>query len=194
MTQLAADRAAGVQPYLVPPSHTARARAALGAGPLLAPVQTSVVDTDPVTARATARWAIAPYLRKPNYVRTWLEGGFTQGDFADGGSDHLVDSLVVWGSADVVARRVLAHLEAGADHVALQIVTDTPHAFPLTAWRAVAERLPQAWPPLSTVTASGGPQAQDDLAADRDLGRGPTRASASRHSPGAGGVSFDGDA
>ncbi|RPF39308.1 TIGR03620 family F420-dependent LLM class oxidoreductase [Streptomyces sp. TLI_185] len=144
MTQLAADRAAGVQPYLVPPSHTARTRAVLGAEPLLAPVQTSVVDTDPVTARATARRAIGPYLTKANYVRTWLEGGFTQGDLADGGSDRFVDSLVVWGSADVVARRVLAHLEAGADHVALQIVTDAPHTFPITAWRAVAERLPLA--------------------------------------------------
>ncbi|GGU93911.1 LLM class F420-dependent oxidoreductase [Streptomyces albospinus] len=142
MTQLAADRAAGAQPYLVPPSHTARARAALGAGPLLAPVQTSVVDTDPVTARATARRAISPYLTKTNYVRTWLEGGFTRGDLADGGSDRFVDSLVVWGSADVVVRRVLAHLEAGADHVALRIVTDTPRVFPLTAWRAVAEHLP----------------------------------------------------
>ncbi|GAA2484416.1 TIGR03620 family F420-dependent LLM class oxidoreductase [Streptomyces longisporus] len=143
MTQLAADRTAGVQPYLVPPSHTARARAALGAGPLLAPVQTSVVDTDPVTARATARRAIRPYLTKPNYVRTWMEDGFTRDDLADGGSDRFVDSLVVWGSVDVVAQRVAAHLEAGADHVALQIVTDTPHAFPLTAWRAVAERLPR---------------------------------------------------
>ncbi|MEU5302881.1 TIGR03620 family F420-dependent LLM class oxidoreductase [Streptomyces noursei] len=144
MTRLAADRAAGVQPYLVPPSHTARVRAMLGAGPLLAPVLTSVLDTDPVTARATARRTISPYLTKTNYVRTWLEDGFTRGDLADGGSDRFVDSLVVWGSADVVARRVLAHLEAGADHVALQIVTDTPYAFPLTAWRAVAACLPRA--------------------------------------------------
>lgn len=88
--------------------------------------------------------AIAPYLTKPNYVRTWLEDGFAQGDLADGGSDRFVDSLVAWGSADVVARRVLAHLEAGADHVALHIVADTPHTFPLTAWRAVAERLPRS--------------------------------------------------
>ncbi|MEU8549814.1 TIGR03620 family F420-dependent LLM class oxidoreductase [Streptomyces roseoverticillatus] len=160
MTQLAAGRAAGVQPYLVPPSHTARARAVLGPGPLLAPVQTSVVDANPVTARATARRAIAPYLTKPNYVRTWLEGGFTQGDFTDGGSDRFVDSLVVRGSPDVVARRVLAHLEAGANHVALQIITDTPNAFPLSAWRAVAERLPRIWPTLSTASASRGPRVQ----------------------------------
>ncbi|MFF3920714.1 hypothetical protein ACFYZB_46480 [Streptomyces sp. NPDC001852] len=107
-------------------------------------MQTSVVETDPVTARATARRAIGPYLTKPNYVRTWLESGFTQGDLANGGSDRLVDSLVVWGSPATVAQRALAHLEAGADHVALQIVTNTPHAFPLTAWRAVAEHLPHA--------------------------------------------------
>ncbi|POX36236.1 LLM class F420-dependent oxidoreductase [Streptomyces sp. Ru73] len=128
MTQHAADRAAGVQPYLVPPSHTARARAAPGADPLPAPVQTSVVDTAPVTARATARRAIAPCLTKPNDVRTWLASeftrtwpasGFTRNDLADGGSDRFVDSLVVRGSADVVARCVLARLEAGADHIAL---------------------------------------------------------------------------
>ncbi|MFB6571682.1 TIGR03620 family F420-dependent LLM class oxidoreductase [Streptomyces noursei] len=142
MTRLAAARAAGSQPYLVDASYTARARALLGAGPLLAPVQTVVPLTDPVAARAAARTVLAPYLTLPNLTRTWLDSGFAEADLQDGGSDRLVDRLVAWGDTERIATHVTNHLRAGADHVAVHVVTEHPRAFPRAAWRDLASLLP----------------------------------------------------
>lgn len=123
MLELARDRADGVHPYLVPVEHTALAREIIGADKLLVPEQAVVVETDPVRARTLAREHLAYYLELPNYVNNWREFGFTDNDFSDGGSDSLVDALVAWGDAETVAKRVHAHLDAGADHVALQPLT-----------------------------------------------------------------------
>jgi probable F420-dependent oxidoreductase len=121
--KLARDRTAGAHPYLVTPEHTALAREVLGAGPLLAPEQHVVLETDPDAARALARQALRLYLGLPNYTNNWLRLGFTEADIADGGSDRLVDALVAWGSPEQVAKRLNEHLDAGADHVAVQIVS-----------------------------------------------------------------------
>src|SRR5262245_38697277 len=86
MLALAAERAGGAHPYFVPPEHTARARAILGPGPLLAPEQAAVLETDPTAARAIARLHMATYLNLPNYLRNLRSLGFTDADFADGGS------------------------------------------------------------------------------------------------------------
>ncbi|MFI7091825.1 LLM class F420-dependent oxidoreductase [Streptomyces lydicus] len=120
MLELARDRAAGAHPYLVPTDHTARAREILGAGPLLAPEQAVVLETDPAKARAAARAHTRFYLELPNYVGNLRRFGFDDDDFTGGGSDRLVDALVAWGDVDAVRRRVQEHLDAGADHVALQ--------------------------------------------------------------------------
>ncbi len=122
MLELARDRTHGAHPYLVTPAHTARARAILGPGPVLAPEQGVVLETDPGRARTIAREHLAGYLRLPNYTNSWREDGFGDADFADGGSDGLVDALVAWGDADAIAARVGAHHEAGADHVCIQPV------------------------------------------------------------------------
>jgi len=106
----------------VTPAHTARARAILGPGSVLAPEQGVVLEADPDRARAIAREHLAGYLRLPNYTNSWREDGFGDADFADGGSDRLVDALVAWGDADAIAARVGAHHEAGADHVCVQPV------------------------------------------------------------------------
>ncbi|MCS7480832.1 LLM class F420-dependent oxidoreductase [Umezawaea endophytica] len=121
--KLAADRTAGAHPYLVTPEHTATARELLGAGKLLAPEQHVVLETDPVAARALARKSIELYLGLRNYTGNWLRLGYEEADLADGGSDRLVDALVAWGSPEQVAARLRAHLDAGADHVAVQVVT-----------------------------------------------------------------------
>ncbi|MCN9243759.1 TIGR03620 family F420-dependent LLM class oxidoreductase [Streptomyces sp. RY43-2] len=142
MTQLAAARTAGTQPYLVDACYTARARALLGAGPLLAPVQTVVPLTDPVAARAVARTVLAPYLTLPNLNRTWLDSGFTEADLQHGGSDRLVDRLVAWGDTERITAHVTSHLRAGADHVAVHVVTEHPRAFPRAAWHDLASVLP----------------------------------------------------
>ena len=123
MLGLARDRTHGAHPYLTTPRHTARAREVLGAGPVLAPEQGFVLDTDPARARAVAREHLAPYLKLPNYVNSWREEGFEDADVADDGSDRLVDALIAWGDEAAVAARVREHLDAGADHVCVQPVT-----------------------------------------------------------------------
>ncbi|RBQ19292.1 LLM class F420-dependent oxidoreductase [Spongiactinospora rosea] len=123
MLQLARERTAGAHPYFVPVEHTALAREALGPGRLLAPEQAVVLETDPATARATARAHTSVYLGLPNYVNNLRGLGFGDDDFAGGGSDRLVDAIVAWGDAETVATRVRAHLDAGADHVAVQALS-----------------------------------------------------------------------
>jgi hypothetical protein len=80
---------------------------------------------------------MAYYLALDNYRRNLLRVGFAEDDFADGGSDHLVDGIVAWGDVDAVRGRVKAHFDAGADHVCIQAVG----ADPLDELRQVAPAL-----------------------------------------------------
>jgi probable F420-dependent oxidoreductase len=138
---LAADRAAGSHPYLTVPEHTRRARAALGPDRLLVPEQTVVVETDPAAARAIARpFLRTPYLSLRNYVNNLLSLGFTETDVAGGGSDRLVDALVPHGTPAEIGASVLRHVEAGADHVGIQVLA-APGADPMPGYRALAEVL-----------------------------------------------------
>ncbi|WP_344599316.1 LLM class F420-dependent oxidoreductase [Streptomyces glaucus] len=140
--ELTRDRAAGAIPYLVTPEHTAHARGILGEAPLLAPELAVVLETDPARARALAREFLAGYLRLPNYTSNFLRHGFTEADLADGGSDRLVDALFAWGEEDRIRERIEAFHQAGADHVALQVVDDSPRdVLPRAAWRRLAELL-----------------------------------------------------
>jgi probable F420-dependent oxidoreductase len=141
MLALAAEKADGAHTYLVPPEHTARARAALPSGHLLLPEQAVVLDTEPASARATARSHTRFYLGLRNYAANLERLGFGAADLADGGSDRLVDALVAWGDVDDVVRRVREHLDAGADHVAVQVITGDRRSLPLDGWRALAPAL-----------------------------------------------------
>jgi probable F420-dependent oxidoreductase len=141
MLALSASAAAGAHPYFVPVEHTATARSVLGPDALLLPEQMVVLDTDPSTARATARGGMAVYLRAPNYVNNLKRLGFTDDDVADGGSDRLVDAIVAWGDEDAIVRRVRDHLDAGADHVAVQVLQPDLTAVPDQAWRTLAPAL-----------------------------------------------------
>jgi probable F420-dependent oxidoreductase len=125
MLLLARDRAHGAHPYFVPPEHTALARETLGPAPLLAPEQAVVLDTDPTSARATARDFAAVYLQLPNYVNNLRQLGWSEKDVSGGGSDALIDAVVPWGDPDTIAERVAAHHQAGADHVCVQPVAAT---------------------------------------------------------------------
>jgi len=120
--QLAGARTAGALPYLTTPEHTREARRILGGGVLLAPEQMVVLETDTDIARATARDRLGPYLQLSNYAASFQRLGFGADDFAAGGSDRLVDAMVLHGSAVEVAEGLNAHLEAGADHVAIQLL------------------------------------------------------------------------
>jgi probable F420-dependent oxidoreductase len=127
MLELARDRAAGAHPYFVPVEHTARARAALGEGPLLAPEVTVVVEPDADRVRERANRFMKRYLALPNYRNNLLELGYGEDDLApDAPSDRVFDDMVAWGEADAVAARVRAHHEAGADHVCVQALADGP--------------------------------------------------------------------
>ncbi|MFI2635752.1 LLM class F420-dependent oxidoreductase [Streptomyces collinus] len=140
--RLARDRAAGSIPYLVTPEHTAHAREILGEAPLLAPELGVVPETDPARARALAREFLEIYLPLPNYTNNFLRHGFTEDDLSDGGSDRLVDALFAWGDDQAIRTKIDAFFEAGADHVALQVLTGEPRdALPRKAWRDVAALL-----------------------------------------------------
>jgi len=141
MLELARTRTAGTHPYLVTPELTRNARAGVGPDGLVASEQGVVVETDPTRAREIARLHLDRYLGLPNYSNNWKRQGFTDDDLADGGSDRLVDALVVWGDETTIAARVQEHRDAGADHVSIQVLTDDRRAFPADQWRALASAL-----------------------------------------------------
>jgi probable F420-dependent oxidoreductase len=124
MLALARDRADGTHPYFVPPSHTPIAREALGPDRLLIPEQAAVLNTDPEEARRVARDHMQIYLRLPNYVNNLKYLGYTDEDISGGGSDRLVDAIVVWGHETTIANRVRSTSDGGADHVLVQPLGD----------------------------------------------------------------------
>jgi probable F420-dependent oxidoreductase len=131
--QLSAARSAGAHPYLTTPEHTARARELIGPEALLAPEHKVVLTaderlreeyvTDPERAREVGRKALAVYLDLANYVNNWKRLGFDDQDVAKPGSDRLVDAVVAYGTPDQIAARLTEHLDAGADHVPVQVLT-----------------------------------------------------------------------
>ena len=141
MLRLAADRALGAHSYFVPVEHTAAAREILGDEPMLCPEQAVVLSTDPEVARAAARLHMATYLTLPNYTNNLRRLGWGDDDLADGGSDRLVDAIVAWGDETAIVDRVRAHLEAGADHVCVQVLDSSATALPVPQWRTLAPAL-----------------------------------------------------
>ena len=136
MYQMAREHAAGALPVLVTPERTAEARALLGPDSTLAVDQLVVVGTDRQRAREIGRASLAFLSTMPAYQANFRRMGFTDDDVSSL-SDRLVDALVPSGSPDALAAHVRAQREAGADHVALSLVSasDPP---PLEDWRALA--------------------------------------------------------
>jgi probable F420-dependent oxidoreductase len=141
MLQLSAKATAGAHPYFVPPEHTAVARETMGPEAALYPEQMVILDTNPDTARELARKSMAIYLGLPNYTNNLLRLGFEQSDIdggPDGGpSNRLVDAIVVWGTPTQIRTRVQAHLDAGADHVGVQVLAADPETT-AEGWRILA--------------------------------------------------------
>jgi probable F420-dependent oxidoreductase len=142
MLELAATRANGAHPYLTTPEHTRRARELIGDGVVLAPEQMVVLETDPSVARAIGRSAISFYLRAPGYLANLRTLGFDDDDWADpkAPSDRLVDRIVAWGDTAAAVARVGEHHDAGADHVAVQVLCGD-RAIPIEQWRELAAAL-----------------------------------------------------
>src|SRR5271166_1156903 len=120
--RLAAERSAGAHPYLTTPEHTAKAREQVGNSVFLAPEHKVVLTTDTDKARAVARETVDHYLGLSNYVNNWLRLGFTEDDVRKPGSDKLIDAVVAYGRPEAIAQRLNEHLDAGADHVAIQVL------------------------------------------------------------------------
>jgi probable F420-dependent oxidoreductase len=140
MLGLARDRAAGAHPYFVPVEHVASAREMLGVERMMAVELAVVLDRDPASARATARQHTATYVGLPNYTNNLRRFGFTDDDFADRGSDRLVDAIVAWGDVDAITRRAVDLRAAGADHVCIQVIRPD-NDVPRTEWGSLASAL-----------------------------------------------------
>jgi probable F420-dependent oxidoreductase len=141
MLGLAKERSTGTHPYLVTPEHSHVARQIVGPDKTVAPEQGVVMENDPSRARQIGRSHLELYLQLPNYVNNWRRLGYTDDDFADGGSDRLVDGLLAWGGESRIAERVQAHHDAGADHVCIQVIGGPAGTPPLTEWRRLADAL-----------------------------------------------------
>jgi len=131
--QLSAQRGAGAHPYLTTPEHTAHARELIGPSAFLAPEHKVVLTTDADHARSVGRKALDIYLNLANYLNNWRRLGFTDDDITRPGSDRLVDAMVAYGTTDSIAARLNEHLDAGADHVAVQVLTKSENLVPALA-------------------------------------------------------------
>lgn len=127
MLELSRDQADGAHTFNVTPQHTAQAREILGSGKLLCVEQKLILETDPAKARAIARAELELYLGLDNYLNSWRAMGFSDADFANGGSDHLMDSIIAWGDESALRKRIQEHFDAGADHVCFKPVGPDNH-------------------------------------------------------------------
>ena len=123
MLELSASHADGAHPYNITPEHTAQARRILGPGKLLCPEVWVLLETDAAKARPLGRQALANYLRLDNYLNNWRRLGFTDADFAGGGSDKFVDANILWGDEKTIRARLQEQWDAGADHVCIQSIS-----------------------------------------------------------------------
>jgi probable F420-dependent oxidoreductase len=121
--KLSAERSAGAHPYLTTPEHTAQARELIGPSAFLAPEHKVVLTTDANHAREVGRKALDIYFNLANYRNNWKRLGFSDEEVTRPGSDRLVDALVAYGTTDAIAARLKQHLDAGADHVPVQVLT-----------------------------------------------------------------------
>ena len=78
------------------------------------------------------------YLRLENYRNNLVRLGWPEDELTDGGSDRVVGALVAWGDGDTIRDRVRAHLDAGADHVCIQVLREDRAELGLEELRALA--------------------------------------------------------
>ena len=120
--KLSARRSAGAHPYLTTPQHTGEARNLLGPTVFLAPEHKVVLARDAEASRKIGRETVDFYLNLSNYLNNWKRLGFTDDDVAKPGSDRLIDAVVAHGTPEDIVKRLNEHLEAGADHVTIQVL------------------------------------------------------------------------
>jgi probable F420-dependent oxidoreductase len=141
MLALAAERADGAHPYFVPVEHTVGARKRLGPEPFLGVEQAAVLATDREAGLRIARAFAKSYLALPNYTNNLRRLGWSDQDLAGEGSERLIDAVIAIGDADAIVRRIRDHLDAGADHVCVQLREEQPTDPALGAHRELATEL-----------------------------------------------------
>ncbi|WP_181772311.1 TIGR03620 family F420-dependent LLM class oxidoreductase [Amycolatopsis pittospori] len=142
MLELARDRSEGAHTYHVTVSHTAQARETLGDKAFLGVEHAVLFETDAAKARETAREHLHAYLTSKYNVAKFLRLGYTEADIDGGrGSDRLVDDLVFWGDIDTITAKLHGHLDAGADHVGIQVIGVEPGRSAMPHWRRLVEAL-----------------------------------------------------
>ena len=141
MLALARDRSAGAHTYKVNVAHTAQAREILGPDAFLGVEQAVLFETDPNKARTIAREHLALYLAAEFNVAKFLRLGYSQQELADGGSDRFIDDFVFWGDIDAIVQKLRGHLDAGADHVGIQVIGINPGDTAMPYWRLLGEAL-----------------------------------------------------
>ena len=137
MLELAAQRADGAHPYFVPVEHTPIARQHLGPESCLATEVTAVLTTDRSAGLDIARRFAHNYLELPNYANNLRRLGWSDTDI-EAESERLIDAVVVIGDVDAIVRRVTEHLDAGADHVCVQIRAEKSTDPAVGAYRELA--------------------------------------------------------
>jgi probable F420-dependent oxidoreductase len=119
MLQLAATETRGTLTYFTTTEQVARIRQALAANPWLCAIQAVLLETEATKARALARRYMQTYLAIDHYVHRLRSLGYSEADFANGGSDRLVDALVAWGNEDKLRERIADQFKVGATHVCI---------------------------------------------------------------------------
>jgi probable F420-dependent oxidoreductase len=140
MLKLARDRSAGALPFLVDSAYVAAAREVLGPDKLLAVSHLVVLESDADKARAIARDTISFFPQIPGYAASLKRQGYDEKDQAEL-PDHMVDALAAWGSPAEIKAKLTDHLNAGADHVAVNVITGVTGPQPIAEWKALAPTL-----------------------------------------------------
>ncbi|WP_223166866.1 TIGR03620 family F420-dependent LLM class oxidoreductase [Nonomuraea sp. SYSU D8015] len=141
MIALARDRAAGAHVYHVNVAHTAQTREILGPDSFLGVEHAVLFEPDPGKAREIARRHLHPYLNTTYNIAKFRRLGYSEEDITGGGSDRFVDDLVFWGDLDTIVEKLHAHVEAGADHVGVQVIGIEPGESAMPYWRMLGEAL-----------------------------------------------------
>ncbi|MFV8054352.1 LLM class F420-dependent oxidoreductase [Mycobacterium sp. 48b] len=141
MIELSGTHADGAHPYLVTPEQTRVTRDILGPQKWIVSEQAVAIGSTDDDQLRRAHAHLDVYSGLPNYRNSWLRQGFDESDLVRGGSDRLARAVVGMGSLDSAAKAVTAHLDAGADHVVLQVLGDNPMADPRPALRELAGAL-----------------------------------------------------
>ena len=74
-------------------------------------------------------------------MRTTGAGSATGTTSAAAGGDRLIDAAFAWGDVAAIASRVREHLDAGADHVCIQVISGRDEDVCLPALRELADAL-----------------------------------------------------